>query len=146
MLQEFDPARPLQRRAYEAYLRGYRVSDEGVLHGLQHGKQVTIHKSENSRYPIFSIYLSGNGTRFNMRAHKFAAYCFFGFASFADFTEVAYLSSDLLDISRRNIVLRPAAKLTPEQIQLIREFYSQVEGKGLPTARRRPWRTNWESA
>jgi hypothetical protein len=131
-LQEFDPAKPIQRRAYEAYLRGYRVSDEGVVHGLQHGKPITIHRSGKFRYPIFSICLSGDGTRFNMRAHKFAAYCFFGFASFAEFTEVAYLSSDLLDISRRNIFLRPAALLTPDQIRRVREFYSQVKGKRAP--------------
>jgi hypothetical protein len=126
-LQAFDPAKPRHRRAYEAYLRGYRVSDEGVLHGLQHGKPVTIHQSGKSPYPTFNVRLSGK--RFSMRAHKFAAYCFFGFASFAEFTEVAYLSSDLFDISRRNIALRPAAMLTPDQIRRIREFYSQVEGK-----------------
>jgi hypothetical protein len=62
-----------------------------------------------------------------MRAHKFAAYCFFGFAAFDE--DVIYLSDDLFDISRRNIALRPAVKLTHEQMQRVNSFYSRVRGK-----------------
>jgi hypothetical protein len=121
-LEEFDAAKPVQRRAYEAYLKGYRVSDAGTLYGL-HGKAMVLYKS--GRYPAFQIHLEREQAK--MRAHKFAAYCFFGFAAFDE--DVIYLSDDLFDISRRNIALRPAVKLTHEQMQRVNSFYSRVRGK-----------------
>src|ERR1700733_7327653 len=121
-LEEFDAARPVQRRVHEAYLKGYRVSDAGVVYGL-HGKPMALHKS--GRYPTFQIYLKREHA--TLRAHKFAGFCFFGFASFVN--DVIYISDDVSDFSRGNLALRPPAKIERHQIDRISAFYSQVEGK-----------------
>jgi hypothetical protein len=52
---------------------------------------------------------------------------FFGFAAFVN--DVIYLNDDLIDISRRNIALRLAVKLTHEQIRSVEAFYDQVRGE-----------------
>jgi hypothetical protein len=121
-LEEFDAARPAQRWMHEAYLKGYRVSDAGIVYGL-HGKPMVLHKA--GRYPTFQIYLKREHA--TLRAHKFAGFCFFGFAAFAH--DVIYLSDDFCDFSRGNLALRPPAKIESHQIERISAFYSGIQGK-----------------
>lgn len=146
-----------QNRIIESVERGYFVTEDGQVFGpkgklsvRQHGKQ---------RYPTYTT--NWGGRVHGIPVHKLAAYCFYGEESFREGVIVRHLNSDVLDLSKSNIVLgsysdnerdKPSyirkrsaiaarkaqgyaaknRKLTEEQVHTIREFYRELGGKKAP--------------
>ena len=144
-------------RIIEAFERGYRVTKDGSLYGPKGEINVKLYGSQ--RYPTFTT--NWGGRTFGVPAHHFAAYCFYGLDSFSPDVVIRHLNGNTLDISKQNIVLgthsennldkllykrvRAAkaarraqgrtptnAKLTPEQVQEIRDAYKPYMDKKAP--------------
>lgn len=145
-----------QKRIIEAVSRGYSVTEDGKLFGPKGEIKVALHGSQ--RYPTFS---TNWGYVFGIPVHQFAAYIFYGEAAFEGGIVVRHLNANTLDFSKENIVLgthsennldkspevrsaaakkaresqgkRPLnAKLTDEQVEFIKNFYSELNGKKAP--------------
>lgn len=90
-----------------AYDKGYRVTDNGVLVGLQ-GRPLSIAKRGKQKYPTFSVAgvpnINNKYGVFGIPIHKFAAYCFYGESMF-DSECVRHKNGNVLDISKENIAL-----------------------------------------
>ena len=144
------------KRIIEAYERGYRVSEDGVL-SSKNGV-IKLSKGTNQNYPTFS---TNWGFVFSLPAHQFAAYCFYGDKLFVEGIVVRHGGHGVLDISKDNIsigthkennmdkhpeVRKQAAKIarasqgyTPKNAKLndndiskIINFYQQLAGKKAP--------------
>lgn len=89
-----------------AYERGYRVSENGILIGVD-GKEIKYAYSEKIRYPRFSVWVGKENSKdgyVKIPVHRFAAYCFFGESLF-DFPLVRHLNGNVLDFSKENLAL-----------------------------------------
>ncbi len=90
-----------------AYERGYRVSEDGIITS-PYGNTLKISVSKNQKYPTFSISKVPNVKNkygvFAIPMHKFAAYCFYKEDIFK-FDCVRHLNSNVLDISKNNLIL-----------------------------------------
>jgi hypothetical protein len=90
-----------------AYKKGYRVTDNGLLIGLN-GRPLSVKLRGNQRYPTFSV--SGvDGIKnkygvFGIPVHKYAAYCFYGDEA-RNSECVRHLNGNALDFSKENIAL-----------------------------------------
>lgn len=146
-----------QKRMVEAFERGYRITEDGILHGM---KGVINYKLYgNQRYPTFST--NWGGFVYALPVHLFAAYVFYGVSAFEKGVVVRHLNANTLDCSKVNLVLgtpsenendkpkhvrsrsariaraaqgkRPLnAKLTDDQVSEIREFYKGLDGNKAP--------------
>lgn len=91
-----------QKAILIAYKKGYRVSDSGVLTGMN-GKILSV---SNGRYPTFSVNVGENTNSgvYGVPVHMFAAYCFYGEKSFQAEC-IRHLNGRVKDFSKKNIVL-----------------------------------------
>lgn len=144
-----------QQRIIEAVARGYRV-DGGKLIGPR--GVLKVRRCGKQRYPTFSTNWS---SVFGVPVHQFAAYQYFGEASFKKDVVIRHLNADTEDFSEANLalgthsennldkpkmarsaaaskarqaqgVLPPNAKLTKEEVQEIRDIYEALGGKKAP--------------
>lgn len=145
------------QRTIEAYERGYRVTDDGKLIGVK--GEVKLNLYGKQRYPTFST--NWGGYVYGVPVHKLAGYCFYGLKAFEKGITIRHLNGNVLDISKSNIALgslsenirdipkdvrinkaRKArasqgiipnnAKLNPKQVNEIRDFYTQLNGRKAP--------------
>jgi len=144
----------VSRRCLESLSRGYYVTDEGEVFGPK-GKLSLNSKNQNG-YPMYST--NWEGEVFGVPMHKLAAVCFYGAKVFEEGVHVRHLDGDKFNLSKTNIVLGTAseneldkpeeqrsatakiaraaqgftptnAKLTPEQVLEVRDFYKSLDGK-----------------
>lgn len=105
-----------------AYERGYRVSDNGVITS-PYGNVLKLSVGKNQYYPTFSIAKVPNVKNkygvFGIPAHKFAAYCFYGEDMF-DAECVRHLNSNVLDISKNNLVLGTHSENNLDKLKEVR--------------------------
>lgn len=139
---------------YDVYQRGYRASKDGQIFGVRL-KRALAAKPRRWVYPHVKV--SFGGRHRHIKAHSLAAYMTFGFRMFEPGIVVRHLNGNKLDFSKRNIAIgthrdnnldkpqadrvkyarnaraaqgvsSPRAKLTPEQVRYIRDFYAQLPG------------------
>ena len=145
-----------QQRILEAVERGYWVTEEGILFGPKGAINVKL--SGKQRYPTFTTnweYV------FEVPVHQFAAYCFYGEEAFSPALVVRHLDANTLNFSKENLVMgthsennldKPKdvrvkaakvardsqgytpmnAKLNKEQVEMVRAFYRELDGKKAP--------------
>lgn len=146
-----------KQRLVEAYARGYRVSEDGVVSSSRVVLKVARYGKQ--KYPTFCT--NWGGIVFSIPVHMLAAYCFYKDKYLFSNLIVRHLDGNVLNLSRANIVLgthsennldkdsssrkRAAqiarksqgftptnAKLTSAQVLAIRKIYSECIGKKLP--------------
>lgn len=144
----------VSRRCLESLSRGYYVTEEGEVFGPK-GKLSLNSKNQNG-YPTYST--NWDGEVFGVPMHKLAALCFYGSKIFDNGVHVRHLDGNKFNLSKLNIVLGTAseneldkpedqriatakiaraaqgftptnAKLTPDQVIEVREFYKALGGK-----------------
>jgi len=87
-----------------AYLKGYRVTDDGTLLGIRGRPITTILKKG---YPFFALQVGTEYSKdgyYKIPAHRFAAYCFYGEEIF-NHRLVRHLNANKNDYSRQNLAL-----------------------------------------
>jgi len=136
----------------EAYERGYRAVDGRIV--SPNGEDVVVFltgaKDNKWRYPCFTFYPAKGDYKYPIKAHRFAAYCYFGKVAL-EAESVRHLNGNTADFSQNNIAygthkentadiprekflhgtqaarktrhLRrpPAAKLTDDEVRYIRQ-------------------------
>jgi len=144
-----------QQRIISAHLDGYRVI-EGEIKS-PYGKTLKISLYGNQKYPTFT-YTGSFKKPYGIPCHQFAAYCYFGERSFTPSLVIRHLDGNTLNFHISNIRLGTHsqnnldkskeirqsaakkarasqgttplnAKLSPKQVQLVRDFYSTLKGK-----------------
>lgn len=145
-----------QQRIIEAVARGYRVEGNQLI-GPKGPLKVSCHGKQ--RYPTFST--NWGGVVYGVPVHQLAAYQFYGIAAFAKGVQVRHLDGDTLNFSKANILLGSSsqnqmdkcpvsrkqaaqkaraaqgvtpcnAKLSPTQVQEIKDTYAALKGKKAP--------------
>lgn len=145
-----------QQRIVEAIERGYRVEGNQLI-GPKGPLKVKCHGSQ--RYPSFST--NWGGKVYGLPIHQLAAYQFYGKAAFAKGIQIRHLNGNTLDFSKSNILLGSSsqnqldkcsvsrkqaaqiarasqgttpcnAKLSPTQIQEIKQAYATLNGSKAP--------------
>lgn len=143
-------------RILEAIERGYCVSENGLVYGPK--GLLKIKKHGKQKYPTIST--NWGGKVFSIPAHQLAAICFYG-EDVLLYDCIRHLDADTTNLSKTNIVLgsrseneldkpkehriqraRAAravqgitpinAKLTPENVNLVRKYYKDLNGKKAP--------------
>ena len=101
----YDPTKIFKDYIIEAYEKGYRVSEDGILTS-PFGNILQVKKRGKQRYPTFSLTntttLSGV---YGIPVHTFAAYCFYKEEIFKLDIVIRHKNSNTEDISKKNILL-----------------------------------------
>lgn len=141
---------PHQKHIYLSYECGYRATSNGQIIGIRFKKPRKTYIRKGLPYPVLNVSL--NSIVVHIHAHRLAAYCKYGFALFEPGIVVRHLNRNPIDFSSDNIAIgtqrenlldlpseirranairtrralygqgSPAAKLTPAQVQNIRNM------------------------
>lgn len=129
-----NAAKTTSRKAIEeAYDRGYRVSEEGVLTSPT-GKILKVSNRGKQRYPTFS--LNGHNLTkskvWGIPVHHFAAYCFYKEKLFDPKLVVRHLDSNTLNIAKNNIVLGTPKENTQDKSPEVRHKAAKIARASQP--------------
>jgi hypothetical protein len=98
------------RATIEAFARGYRVDEDGIVQGLRGPRRCTVDDAGFYRFNIWTV-VDGKKTRLHVYPHKLAAYQVFGEQIRDESRSITFKNGDRQDLRPSNITLATRSEI-----------------------------------